>query len=80
MCSVAVFNESKIQEGGGGGGATPDCRFNSHGDVAKVSRRQRSELLLPNTELSAARVYLLHHYRVAAALTDGLHSHNIVNV
>ena len=80
MCSVAVFNESKIQEGGGGGGSTAACRFNTHGDVAKVSRRQRSELLLPNTELSAARVYLLHHYRLAAALTDGLHSHNIVNV
>ena len=50
------------------------CLLNRHRDVAQVSRRQCCELLLSDAELSAARVYLLHHQRLTANLTDGLHS------
>lgn len=72
--SVPVFNESAIR------GVTAACLLNRHGDVAKVSRRQRGELLLPDAELSAARVYLLHHYRLTAAFTDGLQSHSVFQI
>lgn len=56
------------------------CLLHRHRNVAEVCRRQGSELLLPDAEVSAARVYLLHHHRLAAAHTDGLHSHNQVGL
>lgn len=51
-----------------------------HRNVAKVSRRQRGEILLPDAELSTTRVYLLHDYRLAAVLTDSLHSLNVEDI
>ena len=76
VCSTSdpVLNGRKIL------GVTAACLLNRHGDVPEVSRRQCSELLLPDAELSAARVYLLHHYRLAAALTNGLRLHNAENM
>lgn len=55
------------------------CLLHRHRNVAEVSRRQGSELLLPDAEVGAARVYLLHHHRLAAAHTDSLQSQYYCN-